>query len=105
MARVEGIEQRSCLDSADFPENDAIRSPAESGLEKVVKSYLGLERIRLAFCRQNVRLLDLKFRGVLDDNEAILFGNKVCEYPQSRGLAGTGSPTDKAPLTAANLLC
>jgi hypothetical protein len=32
MARVEGIEQRSCLDSADFPENDAVRSPAESGL-------------------------------------------------------------------------
>ena len=50
--------------------------------KKVVESYLGLERISLAFRRQNVRLLDLKFGGVLDDNEAILFGNKVGQYPQ-----------------------
>ena len=82
MARVEGIEQGSRLDSADFPKNDAVRSPAEGGLQKVVKRYLGLKRIGLAFRRQNVRLLDLKLGGVLDDNEAILFGNKVGEYPQ-----------------------
>ena len=82
MASVEGIEQRSCLDSADFPENDPVRSPAESGLQKVVESHLGLERISLAFRRQNVRLLDLKFGGVLDDDDAIMFGNRVGEYPQ-----------------------
>ena len=82
MARVEGIEQGSRLDSADFPKNDAVRSPAKSGLQKVVKSYLSLERIGLAFRWQNVWLLDLKFGGVLDDNEAILFGNKVGQYPQ-----------------------
>ena len=38
--------------------------------------------LKSALRRQNVRLLDLKFGGVLDDNEAILFGNKVGQYPQ-----------------------
>ncbi len=83
MARVEGIEQGSRLDAADFSKNDPVRSPAESGLQKVVKSYLGLERIGLAFRRQNVWLLDLKFGGVLDDNEAILFGNRVGQIRSS----------------------
>ena len=72
MARVEGIEQRSRLDSADFAENDPVRSPAESGPSKVVERDLGLERISLAFRRQNVRLLDLKLGGILDDNDAFL---------------------------------
>src|SRR6202042_3482178 len=45
MARVEGIEQRPCLDSADFPENDAVRSPAESGLWKVKGCYRRSSRL------------------------------------------------------------
>ena len=32
VAGVEGIEQRSRLDSAYFAKDDAVRSPAESGL-------------------------------------------------------------------------
>jgi hypothetical protein len=36
----------------------------------------------LALRRQNVRLLELKFGGALDDNEAVLFGDKVGQYPQ-----------------------
>ena len=104
MACVEGIEQRSCLDSADFAEDDPVRSPAESGLQKVVERDVGLERIGLAFDCQNVRLLDLKLGGVLDDDDAILFGNKVGKYPQERGFSGPGSATDKQRLSAANLL-
>ena len=53
----------------------------------------------------NVRLLDLKFGGILDDNNAILVGNKVGQYPQKRGFAGTRSAADKQRLSAANLLC
>ncbi len=60
MARVEGIEQRACLDSTHFAENNPVRSPAESGLQKVVERDVGLERVGLAFDRQNVRLLDVK---------------------------------------------
>ena len=51
----------------------------------------------------NVRLLDVKFGGILDDDDAILFRNKVGQYPQECGLAGPGSTTDKQCLTAANL--
>src|ERR1700733_6459770 len=46
---IEGIEQRSCFDSADFAEDDPIRAPAQSGLQKIIKTDVGFERIRLTF--------------------------------------------------------
>ena len=82
MAGVEGIEQRSRLDSAHFAKDDPVRSPAESGLQKVVKSDVGLERIGLAFDGENVRLLDLQFRSIFDDDDALMIGNEVGQYPQ-----------------------
>src|SRR5712692_5168683 len=104
MASVEGIEQRPGLKSTHFTENDPVRSPAESRLQKVIEGYVGLERVGLAFDRQNVRFLDTKFGGVLDDDDAILFWNEVSQYPQECGLAGAGSTTDKQCLSAPNLL-
>jgi len=57
---------------ADFPENDAVRSPAdERTLEGRLESYLALNVSVWHSVRQNVRLLDLKVSEVfLDDNEA-----------------------------------
>src|SRR5258708_33177299 len=105
MARVERIEQRPGFGSTHFAQDDPVRSPAESRLQKVVKRDVGFECVGLAFNRQNVRLLDVKLGGVLDDDDAILFGNEVSQYPQERGLAGPGSTADKQSLSAANLLC
>ena len=80
------------------------RSPAECRLQKVVERDVGLERVGLAFDRQNLRLLDVKLGGVLDDDDAILFRNEVSQNPQECGLAGTSSTTDEQRLSAANLL-
>src|ERR1035437_3179303 len=104
VAGVEGIEQGARLDSTHFAENDAIRPPAESGLEKVVESNVGFERIRLAFDGQYVRLLDLQFRSIFDDDEAFLFWNEVSQNSQKRRLAGAGSAADKQRFPTANLL-
>ena len=72
--------------------------------QKVVERDVGLERIRLAFGRHNVRLLDVKFGGILDDDDALVVGNEVGQYPQKRRLSGPRSATDKQRLSAANLL-
>src|ERR1017187_7371031 len=103
MAGVEGIEQGSCLDSTHFAENDSVWSPAQSGLQKVIKRNVGLERVGLAFGRHNVRLLDVKFGGVLNDHDAILVRNEVSQYPQERGLAGPRPTADEQGLSAADL--
>src|ERR1035437_9416486 len=103
VAGVEGIEQGARLDSTHFAENDAIRPPAESGLEKVVESDVGFERIGLAFAGQYVRLLDLQFRSIFDNDEAFLFWNEVSQYPQKRRFAGAGSTADKQCFAAADL--
>src|ERR1700732_5006794 len=104
MAGVERIKQGSRLDSTYFAKNDAVRSPAQGGLQKVIERDVGLERVSLAFGRHNVRLLDVKLGGVLDDHDAIVVRNEVCQYPQKRGLAGPRSTTDEQSLSAANLL-
>src|SRR5882672_4705973 len=104
MARVERIEQRPGLHSTHFAQNDPVWSPAESGLQKVVKRDVGFECVGLAFNRQNVRLLDVKLGDIFDDDDAILFRNEVSQYSQECGLAGPGSTTDKQRLSAANLL-
>src|ERR1700719_4685413 len=101
MACVERIEQRSSLDSADFAQDDPVRSPAKSGLQKVVERDVGFESICLAFDSQNVRLLDVKLGRIFNDDNAILFGNKISKDPKQRGFSGSGSPTDKQGLSAA----
>src|ERR1700676_632869 len=102
MAGVEGIEQRARFDSTHFAENDPIRPPAQSGLQKVIERDVGLERVGLAFGRHNVRLLDVKLGGVLNDHDAIVVRNEVSQYPQERGLAGPRSTTDEQRLSAAD---
>jgi hypothetical protein len=76
------------------------RSPAECRLQKVVERDVGLERVGLAFDRQNLRLLDVKLGGIFADYDAILFRNEVSQNPQECGLAGTSSTTDEQRLSA-----
>src|SRR5579872_814491 len=104
MACVEGIEQGPGFDSTHFAQDDPVRSPAESGLQKVVERDVGFEGVGLAFDCQNVRLLDVKLRGIFDDDDSILFGNKISKNPEQRGFSGPGSATDKQCLSSANLL-
>src|SRR5712692_5814938 len=103
MAGVEGIEQRARLDSTHFAENDPIRSPAQSGLQKVIERDVGLERVGLAFGWHNVRLLDVKLGGVLNDHDPIVVRNEVSQYPQESGLARPRSPADKQSLSVVDL--
>ena len=81
MAGVEGIEQRSRLDSPHFAQDYAVRSPAESGLQEIIERDVGFERVGLAFGRHNIRLLDVKFGGIFDDHNAIMIRNEVSQYP------------------------
>src|SRR5580693_1642655 len=104
MAGIEGVEQRSCFDPTHFAQDDPIRSPAESGFQEVIEGNVGLECVGLAFGRHNVRLLDVKLAGVLNDYDAIVVGNEVCQYPQKRGLAGPRPTTDEQRLSAPDLL-
>src|SRR5216683_5657468 len=103
MAGVEGIEQGSCLDSTHFAENDPVWSPAQSGLQKIIERDVGLERVGLAFGRHNVRLLDVKLGGVLNDHDPIVVRNEVSQYPQKSGLARPRPPADKQSLSAVDL--
>ena len=71
VTRIEGIEQRPGFGSAHFAENDSVRTPAQSRLQKIVEGDAGLEGIGLAFNSQNVRLLDAKLSRILDYNDPL----------------------------------
>src|ERR1700722_11632098 len=49
MTRVERIEQSPRLFTAHFPEDDSVRSPTESRLQKIVERDGGLEGVCLTF--------------------------------------------------------
>ena len=100
----EGIEQRSCLPPQPFAHDDPVRSPAESRLQKIVERDVGLERVGLAFDRQNVWLLDVKLRGVFGDDDVIVLRDEASQNPQEYGLADGRFTTDKQRLSAANWL-
>ena len=104
MAGVEGIEQRACLDSAHFAENDTVGSPAERGPEKIVERNICLEGIGLTFHGQDVRLLDVKLGSILNDDDAFLFRDCIRQNSQKRGLSCASSSADKQGFPTANLL-
>ena len=104
MAGIEGIEQSSRFDSADFAEDDPVRSPAQSRLQKIIERDSGLEGIGLAFDGQNIRLLDAKLRRILDDDDALLLRNRLGQDVEKSRLPAPGSTADKQGLSVANLL-
>ena len=94
VARIEGIEQRSCFGSADFAEDDPVRTPAQRRLQKIVEGDAGLEGIGLAFGSQNVRLLDAQLSRILDDYDPLL----VPELPAPRMFSRVVFPVPVPPL-------
>src|SRR5882757_4016071 len=105
VAGIEGIEQRARLDSANFAKDDSVGSPAESRLQKVIEGDTGFERIRLAFDRKDVRLLDAQLGRILNNHDALVVGDGIGEDAQKRGLAGSRSAADEQCLATADLFC
>src|SRR5260370_36278253 len=103
MAGVQGIEQRSRLDSANLAEDDPVGSPAKSGLEKVIERDARLECIRLTFDGEEIGLLDVKLRRVFDHDDALIRRNSVSEYAQKRRLSGGGSAAYQQCLSCGDL--
>src|ERR1700733_1751346 len=104
MAGIEGIEQCACLDAADFPQNDSVRSRAKGYLQEIVECDICFECLRLAFEGKDVRLSDQKFRRVLDGDDALLFRNRLSEDVQQGGLPGSRSTAHQQCLPRANLI-
>jgi hypothetical protein len=104
MTRVEGVEQCSCLNAPHFSENDAVRPPTESRLQEIIERDRGFEGICLTFDGQNIRLLDAKLRGILDDYDALMLGNRLGQNLKESRFSTPGSAADEQCLSSANLL-
>src|SRR5450759_3216164 len=98
MARIERIQQRPRFNSAHLAQADSIRTPAQSRLQKIVKRDARLELIRLAFDREQVRLLNPKLGRILNHNDAFIFWNRLRKNIQKGGLSGARSATDEQRL-------
>src|SRR5579863_5691081 len=103
MLGVEGIEQRSCLGAAHFSEDDPVGTEPESVFQKGVEGDVSLERVRLRSGRHDVGFPNVKFRGILDYNDALVIGNEIGENPQKCSLARSRSTANKQRLSARNL--
>ena len=79
MARVERIKQSAGLRAAHFAEDDAVWTPSQSRLQKIVEGDGCLVGIGLAFDGKNIRLLDAKLGGVFDDDDALMLRDRLTE--------------------------
>ena len=91
MACVEGIEQGPRFDSPDFSEDDSVGSEPECVFQQVVKRNVRFEGICLRSCRNYIWFPNMKFGGILDDDNPLVVGNEVCENPQKSRLPGPRS--------------
>ena len=103
VAGIERIEQRPRLDAAHLAQDDPVGPPAQRGLQQIVEGNAGLEGIGLAFDGEQVRLLQMKLRRILDDHDALVIGDCGCKGAEHRGLSGRSSAADEQRLPAANL--
>src|SRR5271166_3101886 len=95
VASVEGIEERSRFDSADFAEDDPVWTPAQSRLQKIIERDVRFEGIRLTFDSQDIRLLDAKFRRILDHNDPLAVRNRLRQYVKEGRLPAARSAADQ----------
>ena len=103
MTRVEGVEQSPRLFTAHFPEDDSVRSPTESRLQKIVERDVGLEGICLTFSGQHIRLPNSKLSRILNHHDALMLGDRLSHDLEKRRLPAPGSAANEQCLSAANL--
>ena len=94
MAGIERIEQSPRLNSPDFAEDDSVGTEPKSVLQEVVEGDVGLEGIRLRSGRNYVGFPNMKLGGILDDDNPLVVGNEIRQYPQKSRLAGPRSTAD-----------
>ncbi len=82
MARVERVEQCPRLFTAHFAEDDPVRSPTESRLQKIIERDVGLEGIGLTFGGQHIRLPDAKLSRILNHDDALMLGDRLSHEPE-----------------------
>src|SRR6185312_17073628 len=103
MPGVQGIEQRARLDSTYFAYNDPVGSPTESGLQQVIERDVRLERIRLAFDSEDVRLLDMQLGRIFDHNDSLFDRNRIRKDAEQGRFPCTRSATNEERLPGRNL--
>ena len=94
VARVEGLQQIECLRAAYLAHDDSIGSVPESGPQQVrdrdgrqrrfmSERHLGPSR----FESEQVRLVEMDFRSLLDYNDPIAIRDPRCQGVQQRRLS------------------
>ena len=88
MAGVHGREQRRCLGTTHFTDNDAVRAHAEAGLQAVVHVHFwgSVGPLTTGFHAEPVVVVDLQFSGVFDRQEAAVPWDVHAKAVQGRRL-------------------
>lgn len=95
MAGVQSIEEDTRLRASNLAHNYAVRPVTKGGFEQIGKPNLILVRIKLGLGRDDVRLPDMEFGHIFQDQDAITVRNGTGKYIGERRLSRRGTPRDK----------
>ena len=96
VARVHRGEHVDRLTTTNLAEDDAVGTHSEAVLDELTLGDLALafEVGRARLEADDVGLLQLELRGVLDGDDALAFGNEGGEHVEQGGLSGARAAAD-----------
>src|SRR2546425_897117 len=95
MAGIERLEQVKSLPASHFTHDDSVGPESQGGFQKLPDGNRR-DSLLLAACLQpdQVIFLDLNFRGVFDEDDALFRSDEVREGIEERGFAGSAWARD-----------
>lgn len=104
MARVEELEQVKRLAAANLAEDDSVGPVTQGSLEKIPNRDGWQPVLRLPrFKPDKVRLLQLNFRRVFDEENSLVVPNEFAEDVEQGRFSCPGAAADKDVFTGANV--
>ena len=105
VTRIQKLQKIEGFTAANLTEQYSVRAVTKSGFEQVADRYAGKAVLRVAcFKPDEVRLGDLNFRGVLNQENPLFLGYESAEDIQGRGLSGAGAATNQNVLAGKDVV-
>ena len=96
MSGIQQLQQVKGFGSPNLAQQDSVGTMAKARLEQFADGHGGKAVLLTpGFKADQVRCSNLNLRGVLDDENAFVFGNEACEDVEKSRLAGAGSARDE----------
>src|SRR5882724_7523368 len=102
---IQELQQVECLAGPDLTQDDSVWAVTKRSLQKIADRY-GWDAALLAarFEPDEIRLKQVQFRGVFDEDDPLVLGNESRKRRRERGLTAAGTAADQERLLSQDIV-